>query len=99
MASTLFYPHEEYHQQTHFLEACSGCQKPLGHNRDIFMYRGNTAFCSDECRQEQIEMDEAEERSRRRREQRKAASAAGKKSTASGSSVSAADSKPAVRVA
>ncbi|MCE0482588.1 FCS-Like Zinc finger 1 [Datura stramonium] len=49
-------------QQPHFLEACFLCKKPLGHNRDIFMYRGDTPFCSEECRQEQIEMDEAQEK-------------------------------------
>lgn len=26
-------------QQPHFLESCFGCKKPLGANRDIFMYR------------------------------------------------------------
>ncbi|XP_059657693.1 FCS-Like Zinc finger 2-like [Cornus florida] len=48
--------------QPHFLEACSLCNKPLGGNRDIFMYRGDTPFCSEECRQEQIEIDEAKEK-------------------------------------
>ncbi|XP_042486669.1 FCS-Like Zinc finger 3-like [Macadamia integrifolia] len=52
---------EEYHQP-HFLEACYLCRKPLGDNRDIFMYRGDTPFCSEECRQEQIEIDEAKEK-------------------------------------
>lgn len=28
----------------------------------LFDYRGDTPFCSQECRQEQIEMDEANER-------------------------------------
>nr|GMD79738.1 FCS-Like Zinc finger 2-like [Ipomoea batatas] len=45
----------------HFLDSCFLCRKPLG-NRDIFMYRGDTPFCSEECRQEQIEMDEAKEK-------------------------------------
>ncbi|XP_052191893.1 FCS-Like Zinc finger 2 [Diospyros lotus] len=55
---------EDYnHQKSHFLEACFLCEKPLGQNNDIFMYRGNTPFCSQECRQEQIEIDEAKERS------------------------------------
>ncbi|KAL6498876.1 hypothetical protein OROHE_026476 [Orobanche hederae] len=44
--------------QTHFLDSCFLCRKPLGQNHDIFMYRGNTPFCSPECRQEQIETDE-----------------------------------------
>ncbi|KAL3497655.1 hypothetical protein ACH5RR_040387 [Cinchona calisaya] len=49
--------------QAHFLDACFLCKKHLGQNRDIFMYRGDTPFCSEECRQEQIEMDEAKEKS------------------------------------
>lgn len=52
---------EEPHSP-HFLEACFLCKKPLGGNRDIFMYRGDTPFCSEECRQEQIEIDEAKEK-------------------------------------
>lgn len=53
--------YEDHH--SHFLEACHLCKKPL-HNRDIFMYRGDTPFCSEECRQEQIDMDEAQEKNR-----------------------------------
>ncbi|GAB4834661.1 hypothetical protein Ancab_032924 [Ancistrocladus abbreviatus] len=48
--------------QPHFLEACFLCKKPLGDKTDIFMYRGDTPFCSEECRQEQIEIDEAKEK-------------------------------------
>ncbi|XP_022959227.1 uncharacterized protein LOC111460275 [Cucurbita moschata] len=54
---------EDHRQESHFLEACFLCRRPLGFNRDIFMYRGNTPFCSKECRQEQIEIDEAQEKS------------------------------------
>ncbi|PWZ25350.1 hypothetical protein Zm00014a_009554 [Zea mays] len=43
----------------HFLDACFLCRKPLAGNRDIFMYRGDTAFCSDECRSAQMAADEA----------------------------------------
>ncbi|XP_057519419.1 FCS-Like Zinc finger 2-like [Amaranthus tricolor] len=57
---------EEIHSP-HFLESCFLCKKPLGGNRDIFMYRGDTPFCSDECRQEQIELDEAKEKNRKMR--------------------------------
>jgi hypothetical protein len=53
---------EDQHTESHFLEACFLCRKPLGYNNDIFMYRGNTPFCSKECRQEQIEIDEAKEK-------------------------------------
>ncbi|KAK1419094.1 hypothetical protein QVD17_28252 [Tagetes erecta] len=51
-------------QQPHFLDACFLCKKLLGHNRDIFMYRGDTPFCSEECRAEQIEIDECKEKKR-----------------------------------
>ncbi|KAM7465897.1 hypothetical protein LguiB_013459 [Lonicera macranthoides] len=71
--------------QPHFLDSCFLCNKPLGHNRDIFMYRGDIPFCSEECRQEQIEIDEAKEKnlnlstsmkskSLRKKEQRKSTS-------------------------
>ncbi|XP_066319245.1 FCS-Like Zinc finger 3-like [Miscanthus floridulus] len=46
----------------HYLDACFRCGRHLGGNKDIFMYRGDTPFCSDECRQQQIEADEARER-------------------------------------
>ncbi|KAG7542474.1 Zf-FLZ domain [Arabidopsis thaliana x Arabidopsis arenosa] len=46
----------------HFLDSCFLCKKRLGDNRDIFMYRGDTPFCSEECREEQIERDEAKEK-------------------------------------
>ncbi|XP_076881079.1 FCS-Like Zinc finger 2-like [Bidens hawaiensis] len=51
-------------QQPHFLDACFLCKKQLGHNRDIFMYRGDTPFCSEECRAEQIDIDEAKEKTK-----------------------------------
>ncbi|XP_021755199.1 uncharacterized protein LOC110720471 [Chenopodium quinoa] len=60
------------HQQPHFLDSCFFCNKQLKPNHDIFMYRGNTPFCSDECRQEQIEIDESKERPWNRRTLRKA---------------------------
>ncbi|ESQ39853.1 hypothetical protein EUTSA_v10001043mg [Eutrema salsugineum] len=71
-------------QQPHFLDSCFLCKKPLGDNRDIYMYRGDTPFCSEECRQEQIERDEAKEKKQnlsysvksamRRKEQRSSSS-------------------------
>ncbi|XP_023514784.1 uncharacterized protein LOC111778993 [Cucurbita pepo subsp. pepo] len=70
---------DDHRQESHFLEACFLCRRPLGFNRDIFMYKGNTPFCSKECRQEQIEMDEAQEKS-----WRMSSSYAADKTTASG---------------
>lgn len=40
-----------------FLNSCHLCNKRL-HGRDIYMYRGDKAFCSPECRSKQIGMDE-----------------------------------------
>ncbi|XP_004516993.1 FCS-Like Zinc finger 3 [Cicer arietinum] len=63
--SSMFYygGSEDLYDEPHFLQACFLCRKPLGQNRDIFMYRGNTPFCSKECREEQIEIDESKEKS------------------------------------
>ncbi|KAE8717524.1 poly(U)-specific endoribonuclease-B-like [Hibiscus syriacus] len=71
----------EDYNQPHFLDACFHCKKPLGGNKDIFMYRGDMPFCSEECRQEQIDVDEAKEKRKslsssmkasRKKDQRKA---------------------------
>eukprot|EP00253_Pinus_taeda_P035338 PITA_35338 len=42
----------------HFLRACYLCERPLNHGKDIYMYRGDKAFCSVECRYQQILKDE-----------------------------------------
>ena len=39
------------------LDACALCAKPLGRDSDIFMYKGDTPFCSEECRHEQMQLD------------------------------------------
>ncbi|XP_072956881.1 FCS-Like Zinc finger 2-like [Typha angustifolia] len=54
----------------HFLHACFLCKKLLHRNGDIFMYRGDTPFCSEECREEQIKMDEDEEKNRNKKSSR-----------------------------
>lgn len=41
-----------------FMDSCYSCKRPLGHGRDIFMYRGDAAFCTEECRLWQISCDE-----------------------------------------
>ncbi|WVZ69048.1 hypothetical protein U9M48_017899 [Paspalum notatum var. saurae] len=40
---------------------CCCCMKRLPEDRDIFMYMGEKAFCSDECRRGYIEEEEIEE--------------------------------------
>ncbi|XP_066350345.1 uncharacterized protein [Miscanthus floridulus] len=63
--SSMFYVHEaDVVQIHHFLEECSLCTKSL--SGDIFMYRGDTPFCSEECRQQQIEVDRAKHRRKKR---------------------------------
>ncbi|KAG0527195.1 hypothetical protein BDA96_06G212100 [Sorghum bicolor] len=39
------------------LNACALCSKPLTCNSDIFMYKGDTPFCSEDCRYEQMHHD------------------------------------------
>lgn len=45
-----------------FLRTCGLCNRRLRPGRDIFMYRGDTAFCSLECREQQIKHDEKKEK-------------------------------------
>ncbi|KVH87954.1 uncharacterized protein LOC112502784 [Cynara cardunculus var. scolymus] len=48
-------------QDGDFLSSCNLCKKKL-HGLDIFMYRGEKAFCSEECRYKQISIDEHKEK-------------------------------------
>uniref|UniRef100_A0A0E0CMR3 FLZ-type domain-containing protein n=1 Tax=Oryza meridionalis TaxID=40149 RepID=A0A0E0CMR3_9ORYZ len=41
-----------------FLQRCFLCRKELADGKDIYMYRGDRAFCSVDCRCKQIFMDE-----------------------------------------
>ncbi|KAL8481484.1 hypothetical protein ACS0TY_027841 [Phlomoides rotata] len=43
-----------------FLEICFLCKQKLLPGKDIYMYKGDKAFCSVECRYKQIYMDEEE---------------------------------------
>ncbi|KAE9587157.1 hypothetical protein Lal_00004589 [Lupinus albus] len=47
---------------TDFLSTCSFCKRRLGHDRDIYMYRGHNGFCSLECRQKQMNKDERKDK-------------------------------------
>ncbi|XP_010526654.1 PREDICTED: uncharacterized protein LOC104804160 isoform X2 [Tarenaya hassleriana] len=46
-------------ETSHFLRICGLCKRRLAPGRDIYMYKGDTAFCSEECREQQMEHDEA----------------------------------------
>ncbi|KAI8566042.1 hypothetical protein RHMOL_Rhmol02G0008400 [Rhododendron molle] len=41
-----------------FLDRCFLCQQKLLPGKDIFMYKGDRAFCSEECRCRQIFIDD-----------------------------------------
>ncbi|CAO2841661.1 unnamed protein product [Amaranthus hypochondriacus] len=49
--------------ESDFLSSCCWCKKGL-HGKDIYMYRGEKAFCSEECRQRQIMKDERKDKCR-----------------------------------
>ncbi|KAJ0691814.1 putative Zf-FLZ domain, FCS-Like Zinc finger 8/MARD1 [Helianthus annuus] len=40
-----------------FVRFCQTCKKNLGEDNDIFMYRGEKAFCSEECRCQEMILD------------------------------------------
>ncbi|CAD5171831.1 unnamed protein product [Musa acuminata subsp. malaccensis] len=44
-----------------FLKACFLCRKELSPHKDVYMYRGDQGFCSEECRRDQILLDERTE--------------------------------------
>ncbi|KAE8709624.1 Gag-pol polyprotein-like protein [Hibiscus syriacus] len=48
-----------------FLQSCWLCDRRLASGRDIYMYRGDTAFCSLECREKQMNKDEIAAASKR----------------------------------
>ncbi|CAL9065805.1 unnamed protein product [Musa banksii] len=45
-----------------FLEHCFLCRRRLQEGSDIFMYRGDRAFCSEECRCRHMFVDEESRR-------------------------------------
>ncbi|XP_043810547.1 FCS-Like Zinc finger 15 isoform X4 [Manihot esculenta] len=55
LSSSSVYPHS-----SNFLEHCFLCGQKLLPGKDIYMYKGDIAFCSVECRCRQIFMDEEE---------------------------------------
>jgi len=54
----------EFMNDPHFLHTCGLCKRRLPPGRDIYMYRGDTAFCSLECREQQMKQDERKEKYR-----------------------------------
>ncbi|KAI8003464.1 FCS-Like Zinc finger 6 [Camellia lanceoleosa] len=52
----------DFVETPHFLRSCFLCKRRLVPGRDIFMYKGDSAFCSLECRQQQMNQDERKEK-------------------------------------
>ncbi|GJM98730.1 hypothetical protein PR202_ga15762 [Eleusine coracana subsp. coracana] len=50
------------HRACGFLRTCTRCRRELSPDKDVYMYRGDEGFCSEECRRQQILRDEARER-------------------------------------
>ncbi|KAK4366774.1 hypothetical protein RND71_014654 [Anisodus tanguticus] len=50
-------------ERANFLTSCGLCNRRLAPGRDIYMYRGDTAFCSMECREQQMKQDERKDKS------------------------------------
>ncbi|XP_047153492.1 FCS-Like Zinc finger 8-like [Vigna umbellata] len=53
-------PNNTLSPSLNFLSICHTCKKHLQQTNDIFIYRGEKAFCSKECRQEEMVLDGAE---------------------------------------
>ncbi|KAL8523488.1 hypothetical protein ACS0TY_013447 [Phlomoides rotata] len=63
-----------------FLRVCWLCKRRLIPDRDIYMYRGDTAFCSIECRHQQMVQDERKDKCSVASEKNATATAAGETS-------------------
>ncbi|KAG5538031.1 hypothetical protein RHGRI_025202 [Rhododendron griersonianum] len=49
------------HESNSFLKSCFLCTKELSLDKDVYMYKGDQGFCSVECRDRQIYLDEIKE--------------------------------------
>ncbi|KAG0458916.1 hypothetical protein HPP92_022044 [Vanilla planifolia] len=47
--------------EENFLDECRICGRRLGAGREAYMYGGEEAFCSEDCRLERMDMDAAVE--------------------------------------
>ncbi|XP_047062642.1 FCS-Like Zinc finger 17-like [Lolium rigidum] len=61
-------------------DACALCSKHLARDCDVFMYRGDTPFCSEDCRHHQMRLDDrqAVRAAARRQRQFSSATASGR---------------------
>ncbi|XP_077213813.1 FCS-Like Zinc finger 5-like [Tasmannia lanceolata] len=74
----------------HFLWACGLCNRRLVAGHDIYMYRGDTAFCSLECRQQQMNQDELKEKCSMASMKKEGPSTSGSEASSNGETMGAA---------
>ncbi|XP_022993346.1 uncharacterized protein LOC111489385 [Cucurbita maxima] len=53
---------DEFPWSSNYLQACCLYRRSLVAGRDIYMYKGESGFCSAECRKQQMNQDEAKEK-------------------------------------
>lgn len=53
-----FINHSLSYPSDNFLSFCYNCKKNLGQGEDIYIYRGDKAFCSSDCRYKQMILEE-----------------------------------------
>ncbi|CAI8602939.1 unnamed protein product [Vicia faba] len=53
-------PNSPHSFSLNFLSFCYTCKTHLQHTKDIFIYKGEKAFCSQECRNQEMMLDEEE---------------------------------------
>ncbi|CAJ1950659.1 unnamed protein product [Sphenostylis stenocarpa] len=62
LKSAMRRPNQPIPQDFCYLKNCNLCHKKFRPDKDIYMYRGDQGFCSIECRDRQIAMDEMKEK-------------------------------------
>ncbi|KAH7687486.1 Zf-FLZ domain-containing protein [Dioscorea alata] len=71
VTSMIFFDSFSDDEVHHFLDSCFLCHKNLKSNTDIFMYKGDTPFCSEDCRQKQIDLDESNDQKKKKKKKMK----------------------------
>ncbi|XP_023549914.1 uncharacterized protein LOC111808265 [Cucurbita pepo subsp. pepo] len=80
---------DEFPWSSNYLRVCCLCRRSLVAGRDIYMYKGDSGFCSAECREQQMNQDEAKEKRSRVSKKGPGPTAVTKASTINGETVAA----------
>ncbi|KAF7137547.1 hypothetical protein RHSIM_Rhsim07G0200600 [Rhododendron simsii] len=74
----------DFVETAQFLKSCFLCNRRLVPGRDIYIYKGESAFCSLECRQQQMNEEERKERRSMTSKKEAPAAAAGSEAVSAG---------------